>query len=175
MQRSKEIINVVALACSASVFYVSAGFISNIILIKSTALSLVYIVATGLLYLFAMISRDKKSVLIKWLLSVVFGLGIWWIFIRSEYAVRALNWMIPDYGRPSAGGNFAGSFEQLILSLLCFCGIIISLFVKPKQYERFRKIQFIICMVFMVVIIASVFILESQFPSIEYVSAYINS
>jgi hypothetical protein len=132
-------------------------------------------VVTGLIYLFAMISKDRKSVFVKWLLSVLFGSGLWWIFIRCEYAVRALNWMIPNYGRPSAGGNFAGFFELLILSLLCFGGIIISLFFRPKQYERFRKIQFIVCMILMALIITAVFVLERQFPSVEYVSAYINS
>ena len=169
MQKTKEILSDVALACSASVFYVSAVFLSEILLIKSTVLSLLYLVVTGLIYLFAMISKDRKSVLIKWLLSIFCGAGEWWLFIRCEYALRALNWVIPGYGRQSAGGSFAATFQLLILSLLCMGGVVISLFVKPKHYERFRRIQFIICMVLMVIILAIVFILERQFPSADYI------
>lgn len=171
MNKTKEILNTVALACSASVFYVPAIFLSEIISIKSTFLVLVYIVATGLAYLFAMIGKDKKNVLIKWLISVPVSLLIWWCFIRSEYSIRALNWVIPEYGRRSAGGNLAGTFNLLILSALCLCGIAVSLFVRPKKYERFRKIQLPVCMIFMVMIIAAVFILASQFPSVEYINS----
>lgn len=169
MNKSKEILNTVALACSASVFYVTAIFLSEIISIKSTFLALAYIVATGLVYLFAMIGKDKKNVLIKWLISIPVSLLIWWFFIRSEYSLRALNWVIPEYGRRSAGGNFAGLFNLVILSSLCLCGIVGSLFVRPKNYERFRKIQLPVCMILMVMIIAAVFILERQFPSVEYI------
>jgi hypothetical protein len=126
--------------------------------------------AAGFIYLLAMISKDKKTVLIKWLLSMPVGLFIWWCFVRCEFSIRALNWAIPEYGsRRSAGGNFAGSFNLLILSLLCLGGMVISLFIKPKNYERFRKIQLAICIVLMVMIIAAVLILERQFPSAEYV------
>ena len=170
MQRSKEILNIVSLACSASVFYVSAVFLSEVISLKSTFLTVLYMVVTGFIYLLAMIGKDKKSVLIKWLLSMPVGLFIWWCFIRCEFSIRALNWAIPEYGsRRSAGGNFAGTFNLLLLSLLCLSGIVISLFIKPKKYERFRKIQLTMCIVLMVMIIAVVFILERQFPSAEYV------
>ena len=170
MQRSKEILNIVALACSASVFYVSAVFLSEVISLKSTFLTMVYLVATGFLYLLAMISKDKKSVLIKWLLSIPVGLFIWWCFVRCEFSIRALNWAIPEYGsHRSAGGNFAGTFNLLLLSLLCLSGIVISLFIKPKKYERFRKIQLTMCIILTIMIIAAVLILERQFPSAEYV------
>jgi len=132
-------------------------------------------VVTGLVYLFAMIGKDKKNILIKWLISIPVSLLIWWSFIRCEYSIRALNWIIPGYGRRSAGGNFAGAFNLVILSSLCLCGIVISLFVRPKKYERFRRIQLPVCMILMVMIIAAIFILESQFPSAEYISAHINS
>ena len=94
---------------------------------------------------------------------------LWWLFIKSEYALRALNWVIPDYGRQSAGGRLAGSFELLTLAALCLVGLIVSIFVRPKNYERFRKIQFAVCMVLTVIIIAAVFILEGQFPSLDYI------
>ncbi len=169
MQKTKEILNTVMLACSASVFYVSAVFLSEIISLRYGYLALIYMAVTGLLCLYAMISKDKKTVLFKWLISIPVGLFIWWLFVRCEYSLRALNWVIPEYGRRSAGGNLAGTFNLLKLSLLCLTGIVISLFVKPKKFERFRKIQFTVCMIFMVMIIAAMLILERQFPSAEFI------
>ena len=169
MQRTKEVFSVVAMACAASVCYVSAIFLSKIIAYKSSVLSLIYMIAAGALYFLAMMSKDRKTVLIKWLISFFSGAGVWWWFIRCDYAVRALNWVFPDYGRPSAGGNLAGFFELLILSFLCLCGFISSLIIRPKHYERFRTVQIPVCLAFMVIIIAVVIILESRFPSAAYI------
>ena len=169
MQKSTGLLSDAALACSASIFLVSAMFLSQIISVRSTGLSLLYIVVTAVMYLFAMIAKDKRSVLIKWLISIPCAIGIWWLFIKSEYALRALNWVIPDYGRQSAGGRLAGAFELLTLSLLCLIGLIVSIFVRPKDYERFRKIQLAVCMALMVIVIAVVFILNGQFPSLDYI------
>ena len=158
MQSSKGLLTDAALACSASVFSVSAMFLAQIISIRSTGFSLLYIVVTAVMYLFAMIAKDKRSVLMKWLISIPCAIGIWWLFIKSEYALRALNWVIPDYGR-----------QLLTLSLLCLIGLIVSIFVRPKDYERFRKIQFVACMALMAIVIAVVFILNGQFPSVDYI------
>ena len=69
MQRTKEVFSVVAMACAASVYYVSAIFLSKIIAYKSSVLSLIYMIAAGALYFLAMMSKDRKTVLIKWLIS----------------------------------------------------------------------------------------------------------
>lgn len=170
MQRSKELLTAAVLACSASVYYVSAIFLSEIISFKSTILTLLYVIATGFIYLFAMISKDSKTVLLKWLISIFSGAGVWWCFIRCDYSIRAINWAIPGYGPHfSAGGNFAGTCKLLTLSFLCFGGIIISLIIKPKHYERFRKVQIPVSIAFTVLIIAVAIILERQFPSADLI------
>jgi hypothetical protein len=159
-----------ALACSASIIYVSAIFLPDMISVKSTGLSLLYIVVAGLLFSLTMISKDKKTVFIKWLISGFFGFAVWWLFVRCEFAMRALNWMIPEYGNSrSAGGNFAGAVGFLILTALCAVGLIINLFLRVKDYERFRKIQLVICMTVAAAVIAVVFILERQFPSSDLI------
>lgn len=124
MQRSKELMIDAAIACSASVFYVSAIFLPDMISVKSTGLSLLYIVVAGLLFSLTMISKDKKTVFIKWLISGFFGFAV---------------------------------------------GLIINLFLRVKDYERFRKIQLVICMTVAVAVIAVVFILERQFPSSDLI------
>ena len=175
MQKTREIITIVALALAAAVFYVSAVFLSNLILIKSTIISLVYIAVIGGIYLLAMIGKNRKEVVIKWLITLPAVVGIWWLFRRCKFAIRGLNWLIPGYGRQSAGGSFAWTYEFFALSIMCLGAIIISLSFRPKQYEGFRKTQLVACMLLMAASIAVVFYLERQFPSIETISAYIYS
>ena len=166
MQKSKEeIMNIVMLACSAAVFFISPIFLMEVIVDRCPFITFLYIVVSDVVYYFAMIDKDKKEVLIKWLISIPIGLFIWWSFVRCEYAIRALNWVNPGYGRRSAGGTLYPSFLMLLLIILCLIGLIISFFGKPKQYERFRKIQFVICICLMVVIVLVAYILAIQLPS----------
>ena len=166
MQKSKEeILKIVTLACSAAVFFVSPLFLLEVIVDNHTLLTLFYIVASGFIYLLALIDKNKKTIFLKWLLSIPIAVFIWWTFVRCEYDLRAINWVNPGYGRRSAGGTILPGLMMLLLTILCFIGFIISIFVKPKQNERLRKIQFLICISLMGVIVIVAYTLAILFPS----------
>ena len=159
----------IILSLELSVLFVSAIFLSEIISYKNDLLSFAYILFTSLLYGIAMISKDKKAVLTKWGLSIPFSYIIIQYFWTTNYSVKALNWIFPAYGKPSAGGSFAGFVLLLLLSVICLiCGIA-SASVKIKDYVFFEKIQLIITSAFTLITAAIVLFLEQQFPSYMYV------
>ena len=103
MQKSKEeIINIVMLACSAAVFFATPIFLMEVIVDRCPFISFLYIVVSGFIYHFAMIDKDKKTVLIKWLISIPIGFFIWWSFVKCKYSLRTLNWVNPGLRRKLA-------------------------------------------------------------------------
>ena len=60
--------------------------------------------------LYAMILRSDKYIgaIKKWLLSLPISYLIFQYFWKTNYAVRALNWVFNDYGEQSEAGNFTG-------------------------------------------------------------------
>ena len=111
----------------------------------------------------------KKTWLLKWGISVPGAFLVLLYFWAVHYSVRALNWVFPDYGRQSAGGRFADSFLLVVFSAMCLISGMISLFVKINDYDRFRRIQFIVTTVSAVATVCIVLILEKQFPSYEFI------
>ncbi|MCM1522965.1 MAG: hypothetical protein NC120_00750 [Ruminococcus sp.] len=63
---------------------------------------------TGLCSCIAVISGSPKTAALKWLLSLPFSAVMQIHLANSQFSLRSLNMMIPDYGKPSAGGGFAG-------------------------------------------------------------------
>ena len=152
-----------------SVLFESAIFISELISYKTDNAAFVCIVFTAVIYGISSVSRNKKTWLIKWLISIPFSYVILQYFWSSDYAVRALNYVIPDHGKPSAGGNFAGFLLFAFQTAACLISGIAALFIKPKNYETFEKIQIGISSVSAVITAAFVVISEQRFPSYEYI------
>jgi len=124
------------------------------------------------LYSIALVSKNKKIWLLKWGASIPFSYFVLQYFWNTHYSIRALNWVFPDYGRDTAGGRFAGSALFMIFSVMCLiCGII-TFFIKIKNYDKFRKIQFIVTLSSAVLIVCTVLILEKQFPSYGYIISH---
>lgn len=164
----KNLMTNVILSLELSILFISAIFLSELISYKNDILALAYIVFISLFYGVAMISEDKKSLLLKWGLSIPFSYITIQYFWITHYSVRALNWIFPAYGKQSAGGAFVGLILILLLSVLCLvCGVL-SCFVKVKDYKSFEKIQIIVISIMVLFIAAAVFILEQQFPSDLY-------
>lgn len=154
-----------------SVLYVSSLFISEIISYKSTILSYAYLCAISLIYSLLLISENQKHAVSKWLISIPFSYLILQYFWKTHYSIRALNWVIPYYGRQTAGGNFAGFISMIFFSVLCLIGIIISLNITPKEkeFKKFGRIQLSIGCISVIIIVLVVIILEKQFPSYAFV------
>lgn len=168
----KGVVSAVVSAVEISVFYVSTIFIGDIISNKfGFAAAVVYMVFAAVLYGFSLISGNKKEWLLKFGVSVPFSILCFLYFWLTNYSVRALNWVFPDYGLPSAGGQFAGAFLFVIFSVMCLICLIISLFIRIKNYDRFRKIGLAATSVFAVLIVCAVLILERQFPAYEHIAA----
>lgn len=165
----KDLLKNIMLSFELSIIFVSAVFLSQIISYKNNFLALAYIVFTSLIYGFAMISKYKKEVLLKWGLSIPLSYITIQYFWIAHYSVRALNWIFPDYGTQSGGGAFAGFILILLLSVLCLvCGVL-SCSVKVKEYIYFQKIQIVVILVIVLFTVAAVLLLERQFPSYHYV------
>lgn len=98
------------LTCSAllAVLGVTPIFLGAFISYKFMILSFVYYCSMAILY--AMILRSDKytEAIKKWLLSLPISYLIFQYFWKTNYAVRALNWVFNDYGEQSEAGNFTG-------------------------------------------------------------------
>lgn len=169
MIKKMNLFKIALFAGLSAVFYVSSLFISDIISFKSTILAFIYILVIAFVYGMSLVSEERKSVIIKWLLSIPLSYLVLQYFWKTHYSIRALNWIFPDYGRQTSGGNFAGFILMIFFSVLCLAGGIAALSFKPENYESFEKIQISVSCIFGVIIIFAVIFLERQFPSYAHI------
>lgn len=84
-------------------------------------------------------STTLRQAFAKIILSVPFTVLFWYLQIEMEFSIRSINWIIPDYGKSSAGGNFA---NFVILCSLAFSGFLSLLIFMILSYEKIpEKIQ----------------------------------
>ena len=171
---------VIILSIAVSIIYVSTIFLSHLVFIKIFPLGFVYLILAAVLYGLGMISRNNKSWILKWLLSVLFSYIVLRYFWQTDFSIRALNWVLPGYGKESAGGGFAGLVEVCYRLILCFVSGIASIFLgkviaERGKYEKFGKIQLIITATIALILVVITMALESRFPSVEDVNALIYS
>ena len=148
-----------------ALFFVPAVFLSDIIFWETDWLVLVYVVFMAALYGFALISKSRLQALFKWLASLPFAYLAFQYFWSTKYALRSLNWVFPGYGKQSAGGAFASMGIMVLFGILCVAAFVIALFIKPRNYSRFEKIQLCVCTAAAVCIVIVTLLLEKQFPS----------
>jgi hypothetical protein len=170
-----EILKAVMYSAIISVLFVSAVFLADIISYGSTVLSIAYIILTAAMYGFCLISRNRIIWLIKWGASLPLSYIVFKYFQTYHYSIRALNRAFPGYGRQTAGGAFAKVGRFYILAFFCAVTGIAAMFIKPKSFDKFGKVQLIIALAAAGATIAAVLMLERQFPPYEYIEAYINS
>lgn len=165
MTKIKQMLKILLCSTLISVFYVSTIFLSDMISIMSLMFAILYSAIIAFMYLIMLVSDKRKKILIKWIFSLPISFLCFQYFWKTHYAIRALNWIIPDYGRQSAGGSFAGSVLIIIFSVFCLIAIIASVFIRPKDYSKFEKIQLIAGTVIGIIIFCVVILLEKRFPS----------
>ncbi|MGM9978256.1 MAG: hypothetical protein ACI33J_05615 [Clostridium sp.] len=172
MTKIKLMLKILLCSTLISVFFVSTIFLSDIISIINLMIAIIYSAIGAFMYFSMLISDKRKIILIKWIFSLPISFFYLQYFWKTHYAIRALNWIIPSYGRQSAGGSFSGFVLIIIFSVLCLVGIIASGFIKPKDYSKYEKIQLIVGTVVGITIFFAVIFLEKQFPS--YYNVMIN-
>lgn len=171
----KDIFKDILFAAFLAIIFVSTIFISRIIS-YTNEMAYIYEAIAALLYGLALISNKISDTIFKWLFSLPFSYIVFQYFWRTEYAIRSLNWVFPDYGEPTAGGNFDGFFELCFLLFCCLITMWIAFAItktlavsdKEKNCKIFKIIQAIVCGVAAAAIIAVVIILEQQFPDKVY-------
>lgn len=158
----------ILLALIVSILYVSSMFIIFIIINKyNLTKTIIYSLFIAFLYGFVLLSKSRIIWLFKWGLSIPFTFPVLNYFWLTHYEIRSTNWIFPNYGRTTGGGGFAYSFVLLIYSVFCIISGLLSLIIKIKDYDRFRKIQFYISVGFCIVIVLIILLLQLQFPTYE--------
>ena len=107
-------LNTIICSAAMSAVVVSAIFLAEIIRTANDLLLLPYLLVVAVIYAVMLLSENRKTLLLKWVLTLPFSFLCLEYFWQTHYSVRALNWMTEGYGKQSAGGNFAG-FLFLVL------------------------------------------------------------
>ncbi|MBP5607203.1 MAG: hypothetical protein J6X66_02900 [Lachnospiraceae bacterium] len=170
--KSNTIIIDIVLSISISILFVSSVFITDLISIKLSPFEYVCIIFAALLYGFGMVSRNIRRGGLKWVLSIPISYLVMQYFWQTEFSIRALNWVLPEYGKRSAGGNLAGMHLLCIQLIICAISGIVGIsagkvLVDRDIYDKFEKRQVIAAAVIALIIVIIVVILESRFPSAD--------
>ena len=166
----------IVLSISISILFVSSVFLSDLISIKHSPLEYVYIILVALLYGFLMVSRNIRHWGLKWVISIPISYLVLQYFWQTEFSIRALNWVLPEYGKRSAGGNFAGFTLLCIQISACFISGIAGIGVEKRltdreTYEKFEKTQVITGVIVALIIVIVVGMLERSFPSADMLTS----
>lgn len=170
-----KIANTIVCSASMSAVIVSAIFLSEIISIANDLFVLPYLLLVAIIYASMLLSESKKSVLLKWIVSLPFSYLCFNYFWKTNYSIRALNWMISGYGKQSAGGNFAGFVTLIVILFLCLGGIIFATSKSSEKFKSYTKKQSFAGTLILIVIMIVVIYLETLFPSYNDVMTHIYS
>lgn len=158
-------VNTIMCSATMAVVIVSSIFISEIISIAGNLLLLPYLLLIAVLYAVMLLSESNKRVLLKLVVSLPLSYLCFNYFWKTHYSVRALNWMIPGYGKQSAGGNFAGFAALIFLLFLCLGGIIFAFFKSSEKIKPYTEKQSIAGIIISALVVVIVLYLETLFPS----------
>lgn len=126
---------------------------------------------------FIMLSDSVKHAGYKWLLSLPFSL-IWIMYIRaSQFNIRILNWLIPEFGEPNFGSLGLAAITLIIYAFMTLIALGIGLgmsdFLAGSSSETaYKIISFIkkICAVISIVLAFVFLLLGMGMP--QYVKVY---
>lgn len=158
----------ILLGAAMAVLFVCAIFLGDLVSFLGMIPTAVFLVLIAALYGLCAAGAPPREILIRWLCSLPCSYLVLQYFWQTEFALRALNWMRPDYGSPSAGANFAGFFRLVIQTAFCAAALLIALCVGKKLPEKFAAVQQLICSVAAMAAFAVAWALEMQFPALRY-------
>ena len=153
-------------SCSLSILYVSSIFLSDAISYRSDLLAVLYMIITAVIFGCIMVSPGKLIAAIKWLISLPIAYIVFQFFWRTDFAVRALNQAFPDYGKQSAGGNFAGFIRLCFMTALFLTAGLIGLFFDQKKHEISERKICVVGFTYTAIIVLVVILLESSLPQL---------
>lgn len=165
-------INTIICSAAMSAVVVSAIFLAEIIRTANDLLLLPYLLFVAVIYAVMLLSENRKTLLLKWVLALPFSFLCFEYFWQTHYSVRALNWMTEGYGKQSAGGNFAGFLFLVLLFVLCAAGMIFTYSRSSEKIKRYTKAQSLVSLLILILVIIVVVSLESFFPSYRDVMSY---
>ena len=166
IKKSSVVIGAVQLAT----LYIPAHFLNMLLSYTTDSEISLFIVPVflGVLSSIAVFSNSKVEALFKCVFSIPVAIIFWLFMVDIEFTIRALNWVFPDYGNPSAGGNFAGFIVLSITSILNFFSIVIGLLSSHKlKNEKIDKGFYLlkgICSIICIAILLSILVLNFIMP-----------
>lgn len=86
-------INTIICSAAMSVVVVSAIFLAEIIRTANDLLLFPYLLVVAAIYAAMLLSENRKTLLLKWVLALPFSFLCFEYFWQTHYSVRALNWM----------------------------------------------------------------------------------
>jgi hypothetical protein len=170
-----KIINTIICSATMASVMVSAIFLSEIISISNYLFVFPYLVLVAVIYAIMLLSESKKNILLKWLLSLPLSYLCINYFWKTNYSIRALNWIIPDYGKSSVGGDFSNFLLLIFLLFLCLLGIISAFCISSAKIKSYIKKQSLVGILIQIIIVIIVIYLETLFPSYNDVMTTIYS
>ena len=163
--------NILLSAVLLAVSYVSAIFLGDLIGAYALPLLLVYSICTAAIYGLLLLSRDAKTAVLKWVCSLPFAFLCLEFFWQTNFYLRALNWVSPDYGKPSAGAGFAGFVQLVRLSFLCLIAGIAGICFRPDKMDKIARWQRILGGIWGIGTVIAAIWLERVFPPYSAVLA----
>lgn len=171
--------NVVFDAFQISVMFFPIHILFNALFYKvdNYNVELVALLICSVLTFFIMLSDSVKHAGFKWLLSLPFSL-IWIMYIRaSQFSIRILNWLMPEFGEPNFGSLGLAAITLMIYAFMILIALSIGLgmsgFLAVSNSETVYKIiSFMkkMCSVISIIIAVTFLLLDVGIP--PYVKVY---
>lgn len=169
MMNKKELLHTLLCSVLLAVFSVPTLFLGQIMSYIYDVLPFVYCALMAILYALMIKSDKMLKILIKWGISLPVSYLLFLYFWKTNYAVRALNWIFEGYGNMSAGGGFAFLFYLGVFCVFYAISVLLSVCwvypIKALNYNKLRKLQLCVGPAVGITVIAVTLILESRFPT----------
>ena len=162
-------------AVQMSCMFIPALFLGQLLLLFSNSYIIVTIVLYGqpvlsaLCFFIAAFSSNIISSFLKCVISLPFNLLLWVIAVKTDFFLRAVNWVSPDYGNLSAGNTFGFGISFLFTALAGAVAILISIMmsalpIKDKCSKPLTVWSKRVCLVLCCIVLISYILLALFMP-----------
>ncbi|QUH21211.1 hypothetical protein [Alkaliphilus sp. B6464] len=131
------------IACG--VIYISSFFWTMVLTLTYSNFDfwiiLLVAILTNIIIGFLMSSNTHRNSFYKWLISLPAGTITFLIYRETNFIYYWLNRIHPEYGKLSAGGNFAMFFYMIFYLLSFFISVIISVCITGEKIKKYKKID----------------------------------
>lgn len=150
----RDCVDIVSGGVQAAILFYPSWVIADMLSWKTNYLSFIFILAAAVFYGLAMLSRTWSHTLIKFGISVIAAIPVYQYFYMTNYTLRALNWVLPGYGKPSAGGGFASVILLMFLLIACFITTVLGIvfqqeIIDDSKFQRLIRLKTVICTIIM--------------------------